>query len=235
MQAGYTHTHILKPTWSRVMHRMHTIGNVVQHFQNSLASITSEGDYPRLITSAAEDCTSTLDGSQLWQLDTWQQGIVKVNAKLHQAQFSFSSASGEIFHTITLTPRSQWHCFECLLKLFESSRIEHAIENEPAQSAENYAVNQDIAHVAKAVNREIIQGKKIICSARLADGSSSIANLETKSLMTQFGRIALKNGNAQLQIAPTKVADIEIKKRSNKFITSLYDSKFQPMLQLEAM
>ena len=32
MQTGYTHTYILKPTWSRVMHRMHTLGNVVQHF-----------------------------------------------------------------------------------------------------------------------------------------------------------------------------------------------------------
>ncbi len=236
MHSGYKQTHILKPTWSRMMHRLHTIGNVVQHFQNSLATISTEGDYPRLIPTATEDRASTLDGSQPWRLETWQKGVVKVNAELRQAQFSFTSTSGEVFHTITLTPKSHWDCFECILKLFESSRIKHTIDNESSlHSAKNFIINQQIAEVAKAVNREIIQGKKIICTLPLTGGSSSICNLEAKSLMTQFGRIALKEGNAHLQLDSTKVADVEIEKCSNKFSAKLFNIKSKPMVYLEAV
>ena len=237
MKTEYSHTYILKPTWSRVMHRMHTLGNVVQHFQNSIASISTECDYPRLIASALENSSSTLDGSQIWKLETWQKGIVKVNAKLQQAQFSFTSETGETFHTITLTPKSHWECFECIVRLFESSCIKHTFDTQLAttQPAKNYTVNKHIAKVAKSVNREIIQGKKILCTLPLAGGSSSIFNLEAKSLMTQFGRITLKKNNAHLQLDPTKVAGIEITKNVNKFSTIIFNIKSEPMLHLQAV
>jgi len=59
-------TYILKPTWSRLLHRMHTLGTIRHQYHNALASVTSEGEYPRLIATPNEDKSTAINGNHQW-------------------------------------------------------------------------------------------------------------------------------------------------------------------------
>lgn len=231
-----TTTHILKPTWSRLLHRMHTLGTIQHRYHNGIASISAEGEYPRLLTTSRENKSIAINGHQEWQFDNWKQVSVRIAAEYHQAHFRFTSEQGEVFHEISLTAQSQWECFECLIKLFSESSVEtlptmsHAPQKAPTFSK----VNTNITEVAKAVNREIIRGRKVICSIPLA-GSSRLTDLEFKSLMTQFGTAALKKQYGKLSINPQAVSHYETIQRPNKFITTLYNSEELPLLQVKSV
>lgn len=232
-----TTTHILKPTWSRLLHRMHTLGTIRHKYHNALASISAEGVYPRLLTTPREDQSIAINGNHYYFFENWKQVTVRVVAENSQADFLFTSEAGEIFHEISLTAKSQWDCFECMLKIFEKTSVEtltNTSHHPVIETVSTYTkINSNIAQVAKAVNREIIRGKRVLCSLPLA-GTSALKDLEFKSLMTQFGTVALKKQNGKLVINSQVVSHHEIVQRSNKFLTTLFDSNENPLLEIQS-
>ena len=231
--------HTLKPTWSRLLHRMHTLGTIQHRYHNSLASISSLGEYPRSLTTPKEENSIAINGNHEWLFENWKQVSVRVAAKYHQADFLFTSEDGELFHEISLTSQSQWSCFECMLKLFEDemSRSEEVSTTKSSPVAPLTAynkINSHITQVAKSVNREISRGKKVICSMPLA-GKSMLKDLEFKSLMTQFGTAALKRYHSKLTLNPLSVSCHEIIKKHNSMLSTLLDSKGNPLLQIRSV
>ncbi|MGJ8657065.1 MAG: hypothetical protein ACSHX6_11500 [Akkermansiaceae bacterium] len=234
-----TTNHLLKPTWSRLLHRMHTLGTIQHRYHNAIASVSSQGEYPRLLTTPREDRSIAINGNHQWLFENWKQVTVQVAAEYHQANFRFTSESGELFHEISLTAKSQWDCFECMLKLFEneSGTIEtppqHLTSQQDSPNALN-KINNNITQVAKAVNREIIRGKKVICSLPLA-GTSILKDLEFKSLMTQFGTAALKKQQSKLTLNPLAVSHHKIIQSPSKFFTTLFDVNNNPLLSIKSV
>jgi len=234
-QQTYTETYLLKPKWSRFLHRMHTLGTIRQKYHNNIVSVTSEGEYPRLITTPNEDKSIAINGNHQWSFENWHKVTVRVAAEYQQADFLFATDKGEIFHEISLTAKSQWGCFECMLKIFENESSEFQQEEISQESISTFTkINNSINLVAKAVNREIIRGKKVICSIPLA-GSSILKDMEFKSLMTQFGTAALKTNHAQLTLNAQAVAHHEIDQESNKFLTTLFNADSIPLLKIQSV
>lgn len=230
-------THVLKPTWSRLLHRMHTLGTIRHQYHNTLASVSSEGEYPRLIATPKEDKSTAINGNHQWTFENWKQVTVRVAAEYQRADFLFTSNDEELFHEINLTAKSQWNCFECMLKIFKNASVESSPQSLTPQSeaASTFnKINHNITQVAKAVNREIIRGKKVICSIPLA-GTSMLKDLEFKSLMTQFGTAALKKQHSQLTLNPQTVSHHEIIQRPNKFITTLFNAEAKPLLRIRSV
>jgi hypothetical protein len=232
-----TTTHILKPTWPRLLHRMHTLGTIRHRYHNDVASISSEGEYPRLVTTPHEEKSIAINGNHQWIFDNWKQVTVRVAAKYQRADFVFTAENGEVFHEISLTAKSQWDCFECLLKIFEntSSNTPNLALNTQLETVSTFnKINSNITQVAKAVNREIIRGKKVICSIPLA-GTSLLKDLEFKSLMTQFGTAALKKQHSQLTLNSKNICFHEIIQRPNQFTTTLFNADAEPLLRIQAV
>ncbi len=232
-----TTTHILKPTWSRLLHRMHTLGSIRHQYHNTPASVSSEGEYPRLIATSNEKKSTAINGNHQWIFENWKQVTVRVAAQYQRADFLFTSNDGELFHEINLTAKSQWDCFECMLKIFVNASIESTpqiLTPQLEMASKLNRINDNITQVAKAVNREIIRGKKVICSIPLA-GTSMLKNLEFKSLMTQFGTAALKKQHSQLTLNPRTVSYHEIIQRRNKFITTLFNAEAKPLLRIQSV
>ncbi len=230
-------THVLKPNWSRLLHRMHTIGNIQHTYHNDIASINSEGIYPMLLPNAVEGKSIAIDGNHQWLFENWQHVTVNVVPDYKQAHFQFTANDGEVFHQIRLTGKSQWDCFECLMKIFIKNRgvstSKIPIPLVKSRSALN-KVNRNITQVAKAVNREIIRGKKVICSLPLA-GTSILKDLEFKSLMTQFGTAMLKKQDSRLILNPDAVHHHEIFQNRNEFVTTLFNANSQPLLSIRSI
>lgn len=232
MKEQYTQTHILKPTWSRFMHKMHRLGRVYQEYSNSLATISTLGEYPRLIPSYDESRMSSLDDGNTWHLDTWQKGIIQTNPRLRRASISFYSATGEIFYNIKTTTPNQWDCLQCLIKLFSSSTIQHTpLHDQCSATTEKNQINQVISTISKEVNRQIISGKHIQYSLLLADGSTSIHRQPTRGLMTMYGNIALAN-DTRLQIKPHEVDDVKIIKNRHTFSAEVFNTNSEKLLTL---
>jgi hypothetical protein len=232
-----TITYDLKPKWSRLLHRMHTLGSIQHNYYNDIASISAEGVYPMLIPSPKEDKSIAINGSQQWRFENWQNVTVRIVPEYKQAQFHFTSNEGEIFHEINLTGKSQWGCFECLMKIFIDSTEEipasRTIPELPVRSALS-KMNNNIIQVAKAVNREIIRGKKVICSIPLA-GSSILKDLEFKSLMTQFGTAVFKKQDTRLRLNTDSVHHYQIVQNRNEFLTTLFNAKSKPLLLIRSV
>ena len=240
MDLSKTHTsvHVLKPTWSRLLHRMHTLGNIKHRYSNAIASVSAEGEYPRLITTPNEDKSIAINGYHQWRFENWKQVTIHVASEYKRADFLFTSNNGEVFHEVNLTAKSQWDCFECLLKLFENTDLTESPAPEITPKLEPSStiskINHNIAQVAKSVNREIIRGRKVICSIPLA-GTSILKELEFKSLMTQFGTVALKKHHGKLALNPKAVSYHEIIQRPNTFITTLFNKEAKPLLRIQSV
>jgi hypothetical protein len=216
---------------------MHTLGNIQHNYHNDIASITAEGVYPRLVTNPNEDKSIAINGNHQWLFENWQQVTVNVLSEYQQANFLFNSKEGELFHEINLTGKSHWDCFECMLRIFENTSTESialspSLKKQPVSRIGE--INRHITQVAKVVNREIIRGKKVICSIPLA-GTSVLKDLEFKSLMTQFGTAILKKQHSRLTLNAQAVSYHEIERGHGKFITTLFNAEAQPLLSIQSV
>jgi len=116
-------TYELKSTWTRLIHRIHTLGVTQQTYLNKVAGLAEKRVYPRQVPSHLEDSSSSLDGSHLWRMNNWQKGWVVLDQENKKASFLFSSKSGELFHKIDMIEVAHWDCLECLLMVFIKKKV----------------------------------------------------------------------------------------------------------------
>ena len=233
-------TYPLKPSWSRLLDRVHTVGYTEQIYTNSLATIVEKGFYPRLISNSKENSSFSLDRQYLWITAKWGKGWAVVNENMKQATLYFLGNDGEAFHQVILTPISHWDCFKCILQTFtEEAQLEPSLPI-LREKIINNTVNPRVEEVAKKMNREIIRGAKLKCILNTSGGVVKRCH-EVGSLMTKFGTMTLRSSKGRLNLNSAAICDlrsvicdIDIEEKSSKFKGTFYDAQGRAQFFIEA-
>ncbi|MGJ8657998.1 MAG: hypothetical protein ACSHX6_16240 [Akkermansiaceae bacterium] len=223
----------LKPSWSRLLDRVHTVGPARQVYTNTLATIVENGNYPRLISNATENSSFSLDEQQRWHTEKWVRGWAVVNEKMKEATVYFSGDDDLVFHQITLTPSSHWDCFQCILQTFSNEAEQECGLPDFKESLINKSLNPMVEEAAKVINREIIRGSKLRCVLHTAGGVVKRYH-DVGGLMTKFGTMNLCSEKRQLSLNSRVIVDVDLNVKRSKFRGTFYDAKGRAQFFIEA-
>ena len=228
----------LKPSWSRILDRVHTVGQTKQLYANSLATLVEQCEYPRLIATADERRSFSLDNKHQWITANWSKGWAVVNDSVKQATLYFAGDDGNTFHQVTLTPSSHWDCFECVLQMFSADiKQDQQLMNFQQmiqQNAINHTLNANVSELARKVNREIIRGVKLKCTLLTAGGVIKCYH-ERGSLMTKFGAMALSSAKSKISLNSAAIKHIDFSRKNDLFKGTFFDTSGSPQLIIEAV
>lgn len=227
-------TSALTPTWSRIIHRLSTLGVVEAGYSNSIATFTEIGTYPRHITTASETSSQSIDRSTHWNFLNWQQGWIQRRRVHHavESELLFSSYKNSVFHRLRLIETSPNDCLNCLLQLFASSEeIQPALPHSPVRERGPHW--RQIGHL---LERSIEASKK---TAKLdltlyTEGGLIHKTVHSTELFEQDGSFTLSDQKSNsLRVHTGAITHLQTKHLGSNLQTTLFNANSTPLAVLK--
>lgn len=219
----------LLPRWARIVHRLHTLGKLETSYINSLASLTTLGQYPRHVTAASEKSSASLDGSIRWNYLSWHTGIVNPTIKDSPLgrSITFFSRNKNPIHLIQLLDHQQDQCLECILKLF-TSKIQKTTPCSPSpQHSSSHVSPESIWALAEKMASPQEPTSQVDL---ITQGGIISKKIHFNSLLYKNQKIILTDQqNHSLTIDPKNTARIQ----TTKHTTIIYNQHQLPVLQIK--
>ncbi|MFC4993465.1 hypothetical protein [Rubritalea tangerina] len=225
---------VLNPSWSRIVHRLHSLGVVEARYTNAIAQITEVGKYPRHITSSLEDKSESIDGSTLWNFLNWQHGwVTQPKSPLGLGtEFAFLSSKHALFHSIRLLENQQDDCLRCLLQLFARAEPNHTKEKASPQATPPIPV-QSLAHICELTLNRANQ-KSGFSIDLFTEGGIVSKRLKAADLTLNPDRVTLHcYHNTQIDLHPHSISYHQSIKRGSELHTTFYNPNHLPQACLK--
>lgn len=221
----------LSPHWSRIVHRLHSLGCVKSTYINSIGSLTEVGRYSRHIPSHSEHKSESVDGSTFWNFLNWYQGWVeKAEAGPAVPIFSFSSTSRRVFHQLSLMEPHHDECLDCLLRLFATAEGER--EREPQVKRPRIPAS---AHtVANILERALNHKEKSLKLDFITEGGLISKALKVENLRVKGRQLLIDfSKKAELALDTAAISHVHRQRIRGVEHTTFYNGSNSPQLSLQ--
>jgi len=224
----------LKSNWSRLVHRIHTLGVTRHVYLNQVANFTEKRIYPRQFPSYREDSSQSLDGTHLWKMNNWDQGWIVINRAKQKAAFLFSSKAGNVFHRIEVDAESHWDCLECLLKVFILKELPSAKDVPLFKKLTNtHSPTSDFRAISQLICQAVENKQRM--KYTMPTGGGLITRTQCSSHFSkQHESISIESDNGKLIIDPSQVKHVNLTRNNRGFMGTLYNTQGTPQFILES-
>lgn len=224
----------LKSSWSRIIHRIHTLGVTRQAYFNTVSGFAERRVYPRQLPSHNEKASTSLDGTHLWRMENWGQGWVKVDRYEKKATFIFSSRGGGVFHKIDILDENHWDCLNCLIQVFIKKELKTSTEL-PLQALpmKQQGGSGILRGITPLLAKTAEEGQSI--KTTMVVGGGLVHRIQKiEAMRSHHNRFAIKSESGQLIIDTSQVKHVDVSRSKNKFMSTLYNTNGVPQLIIEA-
>lgn len=221
----------LAPSWSRIIHRLHSLGCVKSSYINSIGSLTEIGRYPQHIPSYSESESQSIDGSTFWNFLNWYQGwIVKPTDTTEGSMFSFSSINNQVFHKLSLMESHHDECLDCLLRLFATTLV----EREPSPQVKRPNRPASTHAVANILEQALNNNKQPLKLDFITEGGFISKSLFVENLKVRGSQLLLEfRQKSALAINVAAISHVQRQRMSNTVQTTFYNARNSPQLSLQ--
>lgn len=219
----------LLPQWSRIIHRLHSLGKMRIEYSNRIANLSQLGYYPRYIPSSSEDKSKSIDGSVMWNFLNWEQGFVKQENE--ELSLEFKSRGLYTFHKLNVVGDTDTECLSCLLKLFGcEGQLARELPPVIASQKANHRMKHGLACLLeKCVDKKYYQHG--VGVGLFTEGGVISKHLHFKEISCRDGFVNLKADRGyELSVAQAEIEEVKTVRTSAGIESTVMNERGMPLI-----